>query len=180
MNTYIIYKEVKNNNTEHVSDALMEMQRNLFNATADGDLQHLEDNLNIGYEQLKRTLRDNPEFKDSMAYQIGMLAGMLESYDRIYSNRKQQAAIHRCIMQAASCSEIVTEGVFAKLMEADRRNEWISLTDLSLALNTDPDYLSYIMNFFAMSRAVDVDFAGSSFNYRITPGGKRYYLGGNQ
>lgn len=180
MNTLYIgsefYKAVAENNSAIVEEGVNEIQDKLFLLWDSSQDSSFEDFLDLGFQRLKRSRRDLPNWRENTAYQIGMLDGILSTFDRLLQEAKDRIAIDQNVKQTLRNSGPVAKKIFSKLFSLSETDEWIGHKELALFVETSDSSLSNIMKRLVISRAVDSERIGKNVNYRITPAGKRYYL----
>lgn len=168
------YSALKENNFSVVKEGVQEIREKLFLSWNDSQNGAVEDLLALSFQRLKRAKRDNPDWKVSIAYQVGMLEGVVSAYEELYREKKEREAIDQYVKQTLHNSGPVTKKVFAKLVSLDAE-EWIGHKELALDVGTSESSLSNIMKRLVISRAVETERIGKRTNYRVTSAGKRFY-----
>lgn len=169
------FTAIKENILYIVAEGIREMKELFFSSWIAGQEDDVEELLAIGHQRIKRGLRDHPEWKDSMAYQIGMLNGIVSAYDGLLQEKREQRAIDQHVRQVLHNSGPVSKKVFIKLISLNSKNEWISHKELASDVGTSESSLSNIMKRLVNARAVEAERIGKRTIYHITPAGERYY-----
>lgn len=180
MNAFFIgsefYKAVAENNSAIVEEGVNEIQDKLLSLWDNSRDSSFEDFLDLGFQRLKRSRRDIPKWRESTVYQIGMLEGILSTFDRLLQEAKDRSAIDQNVKQTLRNSGPVAKKIFSKLFSLSETDEWIGHKELAISVETSDSSLSNIMKRLVIARAVDSERVGKNVNYRITPAGKRYYI----
>lgn len=180
MSTFYIGNEffdaLKNNNYKIVDEGVKEIEEKLAALWNSGQSMEAGDLLALSYQRLKRARRDIKDWQASIVYQIGMLDGIISTYDSLFQMEKEQFAINQYMKQILRNSGPVSRKIFARLSQLNDRHEWIGHKQLAKDVGTSESSLSNIMKRLVLSNAVESERIGKTINYRITPAGNRYYL----
>lgn len=162
------YSSVKNNDIPIVINIISETKNKLLNYWLNQNESEKSEQINHFVHQAYRAKTELVDCENNVEYWIGMYIGIVEVYNQLLQNLKDENALSENIQRLGGKS-------FEVLKVLNNNSEWISHGELASEINTSLSSLSNIMKRLLSSKAVKSVKVGKNVLYRITESGIRYY-----
>lgn len=161
-----LYGAVEENNTYGVFECAVSLENEIAERWQSGEREEFERTLRLYIQKTGRMKRDLVDETQMIPYQLGVIAGVVQAFERVCRTEGDQQGIIGSLAQSS--------GKTRQILNCLYREHGMRHGELAEAVGSTASSLTNLMKRVLQSGAVEASRSGKNTFYMLTPAGERY------